>query len=550
MGNITDALIQQYQHPRIKMIVGGTTLYEGDIVSGSFNYRGGTSGGGAFAPGGCVISSCSFSVYNRTGAYTNLFAEGTEVEVYIGYGATAQTATYDLLCTMYVTDVTKRNYKISVKAYDKLRDADKKRWTTYAFPMTVSQIIQSAASEAGITINQLPSAGGSISVDLRDDDGNQPDLSMTCRQAIAQALLISGNFGYMTADGELYCGWYSSSADVTVPQSWLMDYSISDAQDYTGVQVYGQTPTGSTTRLYVLSSGSFITEDNCAAIQSRLYDALIGVDVRTGSFSIICNPNLHPGQMMALTYPQAGSTLTLTVPVMSVTIKGSLRATYGSESVTTDEADDLRAQDEATTQDVANGKYATKDYVDDAIKKSSGGSGKSKVIHIGLTGQAGTLATSDTFTGYVVSGSGISALDISSWSTEALKCYIMPQAVEVPTLDSITALLNATGDVVENYKFKLRLKVKVNTYVGWVDFWAYYTTAGAGKVIALNIPSGSSSRGYHQHGGTAVFTMANPSTGAMTFVPFKLFGRTDQGYAFLYGVVDRDWGVYQTAPTV
>lgn len=538
MANITDALIQQYQHPRIKLVVGGSTIYENDIVSGSFNYRGGVTGGGAFAPGGCVISSVSFTVHNRTGTYTNMFSEGTQIQVYIGYGATPETATYDLLCTVYASEVTKRNYKISVNAFDKLRDADKKKWTTFSFPMTVNQIISSAASEAGITVAQLPTAGGSISVDLRDDDGNQPELSMTCRQAIAQALLISGNFGYMTETGSLYCGWYSSSADVTVPTEWLLDYSISDSQDYTGVQVYGQTPTGSTTRLYVLSSGSFITENNCAAIQSRLYSALVGMNVFTANLSIVCNPNVRPGMLISLTYPQAGGTVSAIIPLMSVTIKGSLRATYTSESVTTDEADDLRGTDDP---------YATKDYVDDALKNASG---KSKVIRIGLTGQAGTLATSDTFTGYVVSGSGISALDISSWTTEALKCYIMPQVVEVPTYSSISALLNATGDNVENYKFKLRLKVKVNTYVGWVDFWAYYTTAGVGKVIALNIPSGSSTQGYDQHGGTAVFTMAKPSTGAMTFVPFKLFGRTDQGYAFLYGVTDRDWYVSQTAPTV
>ena len=362
---ITDQMITTYQHPRIKLVVGNTTIYEDDLVSGSFSYRGGTTGGGEFAPGGCVISSASFTLYNRTGGYTNLISEGTEITIYIGYGASPATASYDMLCTVYAAKVIKRSYKINVQAYDKLRDADKKKWTTFSFPMTVNQIITAAATEAGITVSQLPSAGGSISVDLRDADGNQLNLSMTCRQAIAQALLISGNFGYMTPAGLLYCGWYSASYDKDIPQNWLFDYSMSDSQNYTGVQVYGQTPTGSTTRLYVLSSGKFITEDNCAAIQSRLYTALVGINVRTGTFTAVCNPNIHPGQIVQVVVPQAGSTLTFTVPITAVTVKGSLKATYTCETISADEADDLRSDGLVNKDDVEKA-------IEDATKGATG----------------------------------------------------------------------------------------------------------------------------------------------------------------------------------
>lgn len=365
MPNITDQLIAQYQHPRIKLVVGGTTIYEDDIASGSFCYRGGTTGGGAFAPGGCVISSCSFTVYNRTGSYTSTFAEGTQVQVYIGYGATPATASYDLLCTVYVAEATKRTYKIAVTCYDKLRDADKEKWTSYNFPMTVNQIISSAAGDAGITVSQLPTSGGSISVDLRDDDGNQPDLSMTCRQAISQALLISGNYGHMTPAGLLYCGWYGSTVDKVIQTSWIFDYNVTDAQDYTGVQVYGQTPTGTTTRLYVLSSGKFITEANCASIQARLYSALVGMSIRKGTFTVACNPNVKPGQIVQATVPMAGSNVTMTIPLTSVVIKGSLKATYSAEAISADQADDLRSDGLVTKDDVDKA-------IEDATKGATG----------------------------------------------------------------------------------------------------------------------------------------------------------------------------------
>lgn len=534
MPNITDAIIQQYQHPRIKLVVGATTIYEDDIVSGSFSYRGGVTGGGAFAPGGCVISACSFTLHNRTGTYTNMFSEGTQLLVYIGYGATPATSVYDLLCTVYVSEVTKRNYKIAVKAFDKLRDADKKKWTTYSFPMTVTQILQSAASEAGITIGHLPSAGGTISVDLRDTDGNQPNLNMTCRQALAQALLISGNFGYMTPEGQLYCGWFSSSADVTVPTSWLLDYSISDSQDYTGVQVYGQVPTGSTDRLYVLSSGQFITEANCAIIQSRLYTALVGVNVFNASLQIVCNPNVRPGMIASVTYPMAGSMVTSLIPLTSVTIRGGIRSSFTSETITIDEADDLR-------ETPGNEDYATKEWVNDALNSASG---EVKMINILYEGEAGALSSQDTFKGFKIDSSGV----ITPLSSDAWKCYIMTQAIQIPSLKGIKKMLTAQSDNIDNYPFYLRLKVRTNgvSYVGYIDVRAFYTVAGQGKVIALSIPKSGASSGSAQYGGTAVVQFANAGTGELIFAPFKFASNL----IYLYGTEDRAWAISTTAPNV
>ena len=135
------------------------------------------------------------------------------------------------------------------------------------------------------------------------------------------------------------------------------------------MQVYGQTPTGTTTRLYVLSSGRFITEDNCAAIQARLYTALVGLAIRKGTFTIVCNPNVKPGQIVQVTVPQAGSNITMTIPITSVTIKGSLKATYTSEAVSADEADDLRKPDTVTQEDLEK-----------AIEDISGGGG-GVVVH-------------------------------------------------------------------------------------------------------------------------------------------------------------------------
>lgn len=454
---ITRDMIKRYQHPRIKIIAGSVEIYEGDIKS--FSFRSGT-GSGAFSPGGCVIASCNFTVLNPDGRYSGLFADGAEVQVYVGYGRTASTATYDLLCTVYAYGSTIRMSSIAVKCYDGLRKADKTKWTTYTFPMTANQIIESAAAEAGITIGSLPANGGDIPVDLRDDEGQQPELSMTCRQAIAAALLISGNYGRMTADGRLQCGWYTDQADVSVETSWLLDYTVTDSQAYTGVQVYGQEITGSDSRLYKLSSGQFITEANCAAIQARLYEALVGLPVCEATVKMILDPNIPAGVMLDVTYPQAGSSVTARIPITSVSVHGGMSATYSCDAITADEADDLRAPEQGTVEDVANGDYATKDYVDEAIKNSQGGGGSGgdsamTIIYVPLR----TISYGDNTVGLVVKESGVELV------TDASKANtVVEQYVAVPTYKA----LGYTGN-----EFTVVLRVSVaNKYFGSVAFLA------------------------------------------------------------------------------
>ena len=454
---ITRDMIKRYQHPRIKIIAGVAEIYEGDIKS--FSFRAGT-GSGAFAPGGCVIASCNFTVINPDGRYSGLFVDGAEVQVYVGYGRTAATATYDLLCTVYAYGSTIRMSSIAVKCYDGLRKADKTKWTTYTFPMTANQIIESAAAEAGITIGSLPANGGDIPVDLRDDEGQQPELSMTCRQAIAAALLISGNYGRMTADGRLQCGWYTDQADVSVETSWLLDYTVTDSQAYTGVQVYGQEITGSDSRLYKLSSGQFITEANCAAIQARLYEALVGLPVCEATVQMILDPTIPAGVMLAVTYPQAGSSVTARIPITSVSVHGGMSATYSCDAITADEADDLRAPEQGTVEDVANGDYATKDYVDEAIKNSQGGGGSGgdsamTIIYVPLR----TISYGDNTVGLVVKESGVELV------TDASKANtVVEQYVAVPTY-------KALGYASSEFTVTLRVSV-ANKYFGYASFVA------------------------------------------------------------------------------
>lgn len=353
---IDESLITKYQHPHVKLVVNGTTITGDDLLAGSFNYKGGASSGGSLEPGGCIIGSISFAVYNYDGKYSSVITDGATVEAYIGYGKTCKTATFAKVATGYISDWTIKRGSISVTAYDKLRAADKNYWTSWSFPMTVNEIIRSACSDAGITVANLPSSGGSISVDLRpvNEDGTygDVDISMTCRQALSEALKLSGNFGYCDADGNFKCDWFNwGSPAKTINDTFSA--SFQSAKSYTGVQVGTRAVKGSSGYLFALSSNSFLTDDNASAVESRLYNALVGYSFDTGGAGILQDPNLEPGDVVTLKTPMG----TKTIPITAITLKGSMIESIACEATSYDEADDERtdASNDALAEQLDSG---------------------------------------------------------------------------------------------------------------------------------------------------------------------------------------------------
>lgn len=353
-STFNESTIAKYPHPYIRLVVNGTTITADDIVAGSFSYKGGASSGGSLEPGGCIVGSIGFAVYNYDSKYSNIVTEGASVKAYIGYGQTMKTATYALIATGTIAEWNIKRGTISVTAYDNLRQADKIMWTNWSFPMTVSEIIESAANEAGISVASLPSSGGSISVDLRtiNEDGTytDPTISMTCRQAISEALKLSGNFGYCNASGVLKCGWFSwGTTAATIEDTFSA--SFTGAREYTGVQVGTRETLGTAEYLFALSSNNFLTDDNAADVETRLYDALVGYSFDCGGAGIIQNPNIEPGDIVTLVTPMG----TKVVPVTAITLKGSMVEQISCEATSYDEAEDER--DDASNESLAEQIY-------------------------------------------------------------------------------------------------------------------------------------------------------------------------------------------------
>lgn len=367
-STFNESIIAKYPHPYIRLTVGGTTITADDIVAGSFSYKGGASSGGNLEPGGCIIGSIGFAVYNYDGKYSGIVTEGASVEAYIGYGRTMDTASYNKIATGTIAEWNIKRGTISVTAYDNLRQADKAYWTTWSFPMSVNEIITAAANDAGISVATLPSHGGSIPVDLRteNEDGTytDPTISMTCRQAISEALKLSGNFGYCDENGDLKCGWFNwNSPAATIEDTFSA--SFAGARSYTGVQVGTEPVQGTSDYLFALSSNNFLTEANKYSVESELYDALVGYEFDCGSAGIIQNPNLEPGDIVTLVTPMG----TKTVPITAITLKGSMVEQISCEASSYDEAEDER---EEADNDALAEKMDTADFDIDTTELENG----------------------------------------------------------------------------------------------------------------------------------------------------------------------------------
>lgn len=356
---ITTETIAKYQHPHVKLTVAGTSIPTKDIVAGSFSYKGGASSGGTLEPGGCIIGSVGFALYNYDGKYTDLITDGATVSAYIGYGTSPDTATWAKCAQAYVSEWTIKRGTITVTAYDDLRKADKTMWPgPSSWPTTVKDIINSATEAAGITLKQSPPSGGGISVDLRtkNEDGTytDPDISMTCRQAISEALKLSGNFGYCDYSGGLVCDWFDWD-DPALTITDTFSASFASAKSYTGIQVGTRDVVGSDEYMFALSSNNFLTDDNAEAVESRLYNALVGHTFDVGTAGILQNINLQPGDVVTLVTPMG----TKKIPITSIALKDSMIEQITCEANSYDAAEDQRqdASNNALAEDVLGGDF-------------------------------------------------------------------------------------------------------------------------------------------------------------------------------------------------
>jgi hypothetical protein len=351
----------------LKIVIGSDTYNSNRIVSGSFSYTAGVSQTGQFDVGGCVVSAANFTLVNRNGEAESV-SEGDTVKIYVKYDR----ETTALIARMYVHKIKKTAYGTKVECYDKLKKLDEAYVTLAAnTTYTTTQIINTALGLASISLESAPSTSVSVAI-------GQTAKKLTGRAALNYALQAIGKFGYMTTAGEFRIGWYSR-ANYTAPNSFSSDFDY-EPNHYTGVQVDDYAVSGTTTKLYVVSGNSLVTDANASAITTNIYNAVVGGmgSFCSGNFSTLYDSRIELGDI--ITTPAGtiyGEEAGRAFPVTAISWKGGIRVTYTANVAQGDAPNDKRATQEAYTSETAQ-------EIIDQVETGGGGGGTSYVGNVAM----------------------------------------------------------------------------------------------------------------------------------------------------------------------
>lgn len=367
--------IERYQVPfvQIRIPSTGVTIHGSELV-GSPLYNAGVSAGGGFGPGGAEAASLSVTVRDEHRLYAQQIRRGTRLDLYVGYGSDEKEAKFERVAQLYAEQPMFKTSTISFTAYDALKKGDDTAWKPSVFPTTVREIVRSAASQIGLSLASDTMPGGGVEVDLRDEEGNQPDLDMTCRQAIASAVQIGGGFARVNADGALSCSWFWADDERggyeidarTIPDNWVMDYTVSeDTTFFSGVKVMDRAVKGTEGALYVLDSNDFLNDRNAAQVEDRLYNSLVGRFGYTADVKSLGDLSIVPGAMLHWTRAFYNEKNAAYMPVVSVRWGGGVSVDYSCETAA---VNDLRKDKKDGGGGPSGGGGLTEKDVADLIK--------------------------------------------------------------------------------------------------------------------------------------------------------------------------------------
>jgi hypothetical protein len=355
----------------LKIVIGSSTFTSDGLVAGSFSYTAGVSQTGRFDVGGCVVSAASFTLVNRGGQAQSV-AAGQSVQIYVDLNGTTA-----LIATMYVHKIQKTAYGTKVECYDKLKKLDEGYVTLAAnTTYTTTQIINTALALGSISLENTPSTSVSVAI------GNTAK-KLTGRAALNYALQAIGKYGFITKSGSFRIGWYST-ASYTAPNTFSSDFDY-ELNHYTGVQVDDYAVSGTTTKLYVVSGNSLVTDANASAITSNIYAAVVTNmgSFCSGNFSTLYDSRIELGDI--ITTPGGtiyGESSGRAFPVTAISWKGGIRVTYTANMTEGDTPNDKRATQETYTSDTAQ-------EIIDQVEGGGGGGGTAYV------GNVATVYTTD-----------------------------------------------------------------------------------------------------------------------------------------------------------
>lgn len=291
-----------------------------EITSGfrKIVYQGGSSGEG-LAIGTTVSASVEITMEK-----TEHLLTGKEFSFYLGMNVEGKEE-YIPLGIFKAQKPTATDWDITVKAYDRMYDAEKTYTSSLHYPTDTQKVMQEIEKLLGIrfvtkiTPIQLKKTG----------ESDVPFAGYTIREAIGFVAGLYGKFAIFNRAGELEFRWYESGMKIQVNRMFSFERN---EQDYKVQKVAGSSDSNTN---YTAGSGNrgisysnpFLTQE----IVNRIYNSHNGFSYRGGTVTFLGDCRIDPWDMLQVNDLQGN---TYQIPAMQITheIDGGLTTTITAQA--------------------------------------------------------------------------------------------------------------------------------------------------------------------------------------------------------------------------
>lgn len=291
-----------------------------EITSGfrKIVYQGGSSGEG-LAIGTTVSASVEITMEK-----TEHLLTGKEFAFYLGMNVDGKEE-YIPMGIFKAQKPTTTDWDISLKAYDRMYDAERNYASSLHYPTDTQKVMQEIEKLLGISfVTEI------TPVSLKKTgDSDVPFAGYTIREAIGYVAGLYGKFAIFNRAGQLEFRWYESEMEIPLKKMFSFERN---EQDYEVQKVVGSSDSNTS---YTAGSGNhgisysnpFLTKE----IVNQIYSSKHGFSYRGGTVTFLGDCRIDPWDMLQVTDLQGNI---YKIPAMQITheIDGGLTTTITAEA--------------------------------------------------------------------------------------------------------------------------------------------------------------------------------------------------------------------------
>ena len=205
------------------------------------------------------------------GVYLNYAFEGQEADLQVGIKLPDTTIEYHSIGLFTVEKADRNEGLVTLELVDRMAKADKEYTLDISFPATLAQIMQSAATQAGLTLTSTSFANSTYEVSVAPVFEG-----ITCRQIFAQIAELAGGYAKVDRSGNLSIMTLSNTAQTSITRDNVNECKVAEGNTGTIDKVIvkvgaEQAVSGTGDNLYTIVDNLFVQNP------SDVVDAIFGV---------------------------------------------------------------------------------------------------------------------------------------------------------------------------------------------------------------------------------------------------------------------------------